>query len=155
MGLWFRSRGTTSRARSASLTHSWLSVRPFFQTNLLSRRVNSLPPVPPHFSSVSEQAHRRRATRRWAAGAPRVARAELCRHRRAQCAARLLHRVHRASHLVRGVGPHLGFGRIVASAFVNRGTEYVRKSGMRWMSGSAKRQCDRARAAPRPGTRAR
>ena len=30
--------------------------------------------------------------------------------------------------------------------FRNRGTEYVSKSGMKWMSGGAKRQCGRALA---------
>jgi hypothetical protein len=36
----------------------------------------------------------------------------------------------------------LGSGRTVASE--SRGTEYVRDSGAEWMSGGAKRQCDRA-----------
>jgi hypothetical protein len=35
----------------------------------------------------------------------------------------------------------LGSGRVVASE--SRGTEYVRESGVEWMSGGAKRQCDR------------
>jgi hypothetical protein len=34
--------------------------------------------------------------------------------------------------------------------FRNRGTEYVRKYGMKWMSGSTKRQCDRALPDKRP-----
>jgi hypothetical protein len=33
--------------------------------------------------------------------------------------------------------------------FRNRGTEYVSKSGMNWMSSSTKRQCDRAQSPPR------
>jgi hypothetical protein len=32
--------------------------------------------------------------------------------------------------------------------FRNRGTEYVSKSGMKWMGGSTKRQCDRALGVP-------
>ena len=35
--------------------------------------------------------------------------------------------------------------------FRNRYTEYVSYSGMKWMSGGAKRQCDRALAALSPG----
>jgi hypothetical protein len=46
---------------------------------------------------------------------------------------------------------HLEFGRIVVSE--NRGTKHVSKSGLKWMSGSTKRQCDRALRAP--PTRAR
>jgi hypothetical protein len=48
----------------------------------------------------------------------------------------------------------LGFGRIAASDI--EGTEYVRKSGMKWMSGGTKRRCDRALCAPgsRQGGRA-
>jgi hypothetical protein len=37
----------------------------------------------------------------------------------------------------------LGFGRIIASEN-NRGTECLSGSGIRWMSGRATRQCDRA-----------
>jgi hypothetical protein len=32
--------------------------------------------------------------------------------------------------------------------FRNRGTEYVSESGMKWMGGGTKRQCDRALASP-------
>ena len=39
------------------------------------------------------------------------------------------------------LSPHLGFGRIVVSE--NRVTESLSKSGMEWISGSTKRQCDR------------
>jgi hypothetical protein len=33
--------------------------------------------------------------------------------------------------------------------FSNRGTEYVSESGMKWVSGSAKQECDRALSRPR------
>jgi hypothetical protein len=42
---------------------------------------------------------------------------------------------------------HLGFGRIICR-FRNRGAEYVSGSGMKWMSGGTKRQCDRALRPP-------
>jgi hypothetical protein len=47
------------------------------------------------------------------------------------------------------VRAHLGFGRIAACRFRNRGTEYVSGSGVEWISGSTKRQCDRALDRPR------
>jgi hypothetical protein len=37
-------------------------------------------------------------------------------------------------------------------SFRNRATEYVRESGIQWVSGSTRRQCDRARAARRLNT---
>ena len=37
--------------------------------------------------------------------------------------------------------------------FRNRGTDYVRESGMKWMNASTKRQCDRALPSPPPRTR--
>jgi hypothetical protein len=38
--------------------------------------------------------------------------------------------------------------------FSNRGTEYVSRSGIKWMSGSTKRQCDRTLAPPARDPRA-
>jgi hypothetical protein len=35
--------------------------------------------------------------------------------------------------------------------FRNRGTDYISESGMKWMSGGARRQCDRALARCRRG----
>jgi hypothetical protein len=45
-----------------------------------------------------------------------------------------------ADHTVPGVRSHCRFR--------SRGTEYVRESGMKWMSGGAKRQCGRAQTVP-------
>ena len=44
--------------------------------------------------------------------------------------------------------PDLGFGRIVVSDNY-RCTESVRETGMKWVRGCAKRQCDRALTGPR------
>ena len=47
---------------------------------------------------------------------------------------------------------HLGF-RHIACRFRNTGTKYVSESGIKWMGGSTKRQCDRALVCPNRGAR--
>ena len=55
----------------------------------------------------------------------------------------LLRRVEGARH--HSQSDHLAFGRTVA---IEKGTEYISESGMKWMSGGTKRQCTRALRPP-------
>jgi hypothetical protein len=55
-----------------------------------------------------------------------------------------------------GLRPQRLPGRVRSHCrFTNRGTEYVSYSGMKWMSGGTKQQCDRALLPGLPGGRAR
>jgi hypothetical protein len=60
--------------------------------------------------------------------------------------------VFRGRALLRGLGPqHLAVVNVKVRSrcrFRYRGTEYARESGIKWMSDGAKRQSDRALAAP-------